>query len=359
MHQTVREFLLNEERHTVHSRFALRQGRANHAISVICLRYMMIYFANFPAGKSLSAPEDWNSEEVDPYARYLDSWPLIVYTLDYIGQHLWKRNALIDSNLLETLYEINNKIMGTPLELIFGAWLNALIKGGYNGDVWHSDRKRTQQFRRWLHLSTAKARLENMFWILLITGGYNPKEDPAVPPSDPDPKDESGRTALSWAAAYGDSTKTEWVRMETADINARDTLDQTPLMWAARNGHWNTAQILLEKGAQANAPDAQGRTPLSWAAEQGHTEVVDQLLERGAAVNTPDAQGRTPLSWAAEQGRTRAVCELLERGADPNKEDVAMRQPLSWARDNKHHDIYELLRDWTKPLETRMPADTM
>ncbi|KAL2134883.1 hypothetical protein VTI74DRAFT_10609 [Chaetomium olivicolor] len=95
-------------------------------------------------------------------------------------------------------------------------------------------------------------------------------------------RDHSGRTALSYAAGPGPTSKLEIVK------------------------------LLLERGADVHAADDGGRTPLFWATDKKvDTAVVKALIEAGADVNMRDRKGRTPLVLACGEGGNPQTAELL------------------------------------------------
>uniref|UniRef100_A0A8H7K262 Ankyrin n=1 Tax=Bionectria ochroleuca TaxID=29856 RepID=A0A8H7K262_BIOOC len=89
---------------------------------------------------------------------------------------------------------------------------------------------------------------------------------------DPESRDNSGRTTLSWVAGNGDSILAKkLIEMHGVDVNSKDRLDRTPLSWAADNGHQAIVQLLLAKECvdaickcvDAICKDSWDRTPLS------------------------------------------------------------------------------------------------
>jgi len=125
-----------------------------------------------------------------------------------------------------------------------------------------------------------------------------------------DAKDESGWTALHFAAANGWTDVAALLLDRGADPNARALLDMTPLHWAAMRGRAETAGLLTRRGARADVRNAYGMTPLHLAADD---KVVGVLVAAGADVNLPDARGRTPLHTARQGSVAKA---LIDRRAD-------------------------------------------
>ncbi|KAF5007419.1 hypothetical protein FDECE_6267 [Fusarium decemcellulare] len=173
----------------------------------------------------------------------------------------------------------------------------------------------------------------------------------------PDVKDDSGRTPLSYAAEKG---CIEVVRklLATAGIDpdAKDKYNRGPLSYAAEQGHVSLVRRLLKTGrvdTESRGTDRNsyhfGRTALSYAAEKGYENIVSLLLKT-SGVN-PDSreltlfeETRSPLSYAAGAGHTAVVRLLLEtKRVDPGSKDSAGRTPLSYAAEAGHFSIASLL----------------
>ena len=86
-------------------------------------------------------------------------------------------------------------------------------------------------------------------------------------------------------------------------INQTDNSGRTALIWAAQGGYANVISALINHGdLRINHADFQGNTALTVAAERGHWQVVNQLIHAGADVHTQNAQGYTPLALATQNG---------------------------------------------------------
>ena len=101
------------------------------------------------------------------------------------------------------------------------------------------------------------------------------------------------------------------------DINAMDNTGRTALAWAAVGGHEDAVKILLQcEDVKTDTTDTKcGRTPLSLAAGNGHSGAVKLQLEReDINTNTADTKyGRTLLLWAAVRRHSGVVKLLMER----------------------------------------------
>jgi hypothetical protein len=65
----------------------------------------------------------------------------------------------------------------------------------------------------------------------------------------------------------------------------RDSSSRTALSWAAEEGHEAVIELLLKHGADIEAKDANGKTALYRAADKGHSAVIKLLLVEGADEN--------------------------------------------------------------------------
>jgi hypothetical protein len=116
--------------------------------------------------------------------------------------------------------------------------------------------------------------------------------------ADVDAADESGWTALMYAAQLGTSDP---AGAQALLLNAKASVDKpslhgdTALAAAAYGGHLNT--LLLEHGAQINHANAEGVTVLMLLATRHYPDEVQQALKHGADVNARDQLGRTALDY--------------------------------------------------------------
>jgi acyl-CoA-binding protein len=89
---------------------------------------------------------------------------------------------------------------------------------------------------------------------------------------------------------------------DESTVNTRDDSGQTALHFAADRGCSDIVVELLNAGADPNAADLEGIGVLQAAVIAGHAEVASILLERGADPQQPDMDGDTPLSCAQDDG---------------------------------------------------------
>jgi ankyrin repeat protein len=150
---------------------------------------------------------------------------------------------------------------------------------------------------------------------------------------DPNVKDEeSGGTALIWAATHDEADIVKVLLRGGANVNAKDMGGYTALLRALEKKNGAVAELLLgQPNLEVNAQGFSGMTALTWYVWSGNEPNVKSLLERGANPNLSDADGDTPLHGAAQRGNLKVLQMLLAAGADPNARNKVGGTPLMWA----------------------------
>lgn len=125
--------------------------------------------------------------------------------------------------------------------------------------------------------------------------------------------------------------------------NQTDDSGRTALHYAAINGNLQIIAILVKASAKLNVTDALGNTPLHLAADRGQTEAATLLLEVGAEVDPQNRDGMTPLMIAASRGNLELVRALLAKGASTAKTDYTGRDALGWAQDSHRPAVVQAI----------------
>ena len=167
-------------------------------------------------------------------------------------------------------------------------------------------------------------------------------------------KDQSGYTALHWAAVVGAAEVAKVLIANGAEVNAKDNFGWTPLhraAWRARATRKNAAEVakvLIANGAEVNVKDKgeSGNTPLHLASG---AEVAEVLIANGAEVNAKDNDGNTPLHDAARGGAEWNGAEvakvLIANDADVNAKNKKGETPLYVATREESAEVKKLLTD--------------
>lgn len=152
-----------------------------------------------------------------------------------------------------------------------------------------------------------------------------------------DTPDDLNRTALSYAAKYGQTDTIRKLLQLGANANHADKAGWTPIFLAAMGGRDDAVDALIEAGgADVNHTDLEDRTALSYASEFGQTGIIRKLLELGANANQVDTGTWTPIFLAAMGGHDDAIDALLEADADANHADLYGRTALFVAANEGH-----------------------
>ncbi|KAJ6648522.1 Ankyrin repeat domain-containing protein 39 [Pseudolycoriella hygida] len=109
--------------------------------------------------------------------------------------------------------------------------------------------------------------------------------------------DETGYTALHYAARKNNITACELLIRADADVNAKTNGGVTPLHRAAMMGHIDVVKLLLIHRADAKIQDSDGNTAAHRAGQNGHHAVLHLLLQSDESlVNCLNNRGQTPLN---------------------------------------------------------------
>ncbi|KAG4075892.1 hypothetical protein HA402_003718 [Bradysia odoriphaga] len=121
-----------------------------------------------------------------------------------------------------------------------------------------------------------------------------------------------------WSAAlYNDIARLKEL-INRGHTNNQDESGYTALHYAARNNNITACQLLIEANANVNAETKGGVTPLQRAAMMGHLDVVKFLLTHQADVKVQDSDGNTAAHRASQNGHGNIVELLLQ--SDKNLE---------------------------------------
>ncbi len=154
-------------------------------------------------------------------------------------------------------------------------------------------------------------------------------------PSFPD-----GKTALQWAASFGDISLAEVLLGHGADINWIGLYHQTALHYASVVDHADMVSWLLENGAEINI-NGDGRSPLHIASVRGNLNIVNHLLAFGCSRDGKDKYGYAPLSLASLRGHLDIMKSLLANSSNGTEFDLG--DALGRAAESGHLHVVEFL----------------
>jgi len=179
--------------------------------------------------------------------------------------------------------------------------------------------------------------------------------------SDINTADETGLTALMYAAQGRFTQVINLLVLYQADVNATSSEDWTPVMFSiAATEDASSLQALLKAKASPSTVTSTGLTPLLLATALGSLPMVQALLDGAVASDRAVlANGRrcedaidtncggetraTPLGIAASGGYLTIVEVLLHAGAYVDASDSCGRTPLMSASASGHKAVVEAL----------------
>ena len=144
------------------------------------------------------------------------------------------------------------------------------------------------------------------FWAGFVLSGDDGKMAAEASGHTPPPD------ALLRAARSGTVAEVTALLDAGADLEALDEeTGRTALGWAARRGELKLLSSLLARGAFPGGRDVWGMTPVAWATKLRRPELVHRLMAAGSDTLEPNKLGDTPADFAAFNGE-RALAKVLE-----------------------------------------------
>lgn len=129
-------------------------------------------------------------------------------------------------------------------------------------------------------------------------------------------------------------------------VDHADETGGTALMYAARKGNLDLVSILIENGASVDQQDTYGHTALMEVSKMGYVLVVQKLLESKASTSLTTTDGKTALMIASGSNYVEVVRMLLGYGADVNHVCEANLTAIKIAATGGYLPIVEVLIHW-------------
>lgn len=118
-----------------------------------------------------------------------------------------------------------------------------------------------------------------------------------------DDKKQQLQRLLFYAASNGDAERVHGLLggdgRQYVEVDARDNSGSTALVYAACFGHEHVASELLRYGADPDVQDQHEWTALMWAINNHHLPIVERLMENGASLSIRTSTNRTALDFVA------------------------------------------------------------
>ena len=163
-----------------------------------------------------------------------------------------------------------------------------------------------------------------------------------------------GRTALHYAASFGNAQMVSLLTDYGAEIEVRKLVGRTPLHCAAASQSDSSATVeqLLQAGANKEARTGSSRhTPLHLAILKHNEACVNCLLQSGAKIESGDKDAWRPLHFAAHHGQLKIMEALLHRDANIEAKTTKGWTALHIAAQNDRLDNLKALLDHGANIE--------
>lgn len=156
--------------------------------------------------------------------------------------------------------------------------------------------------------------------------------------------DPSGKNLLSYAAAYGLNSITEFLIAKGLQMNVQDKQGGMPLIIALRNRHLDTAVILLKHGANPNLRDQWGNNALMASRCLSPHPVLRLLVKAGCDPNEKNNYGINAYKLYEAYPDVLQMLHDAENGVpSPMDEEAASKRTAflhrisTWIREKSRH----------------------
>jgi len=175
--------------------------------------------------------------------------------------------------------------------------------------------------------------------------------------ADIEVRDNSGWTALQFAARYSTEPTVRLLVDSGASINAKTNEDLIPLHLACCNlkGGVASVRLLLDRGTDIKARTNLDWTPLHFAAQYSTESTVKLLLDHGASIEAKTNEGSIPLHLACYnlEGGVASARLLLDRGTDIGARDNDGYMVLHYAAQYSTEIMVQMLLDRGASIEAK------
>jgi len=338
MHQTVREFFLQEDGLVAMSSLKMDVCDAHSRIATTCLQYLM-----FCATGSTAPYQPFDTLlQLQGFMQELISRQLVCYALCHFNDHFDRcHRAAGPSNLVSDL--VKTLAPGSPLFYFLQPWAAFHLNETLGVDV--SD-PIGMRYRNNMLLLGARMGLHQAVEALLAA-------DDRINIEIKDEKDFW--TPLLWAVRNGHESTVRLLLDRGADIANVNNSKRNALHFAAKKWHESTVRLLLDRGADIANVNNSKRNALHFAAKKRHESTVRLLLDRGANLATVDKFEQNALHLAAKNSQKATIRLLLKRGADIKSKGFLNSTALHDAAERGDEATVRLLLDWCHYHQFRQP----
>ncbi|KAF8542382.1 ankyrin repeat-containing domain protein [Trichophaea hybrida] len=217
------------------------------------VQYLMLCFTSPRMQNGFSKIRSWSPEDFRAYAEYLNEWPLIEYTFHYIKDHHDLGGPNEDVSQLVTA--LIRQLADNQASYFFGSFINFHFGHNYDNALPVNGYQETSENMKYSTLNTAAdPHLPHVVQALLHMctqdAPHAQRKTPLIISvqkwlaaatqllldldDDKDTRDDSGRTALHYAAENGDEAMVQLLAEKGIDKRIRDNSQETALHIAVK-----------------------------------------------------------------------------------------------------------------------------
>lgn len=153
---------------------------------------------------------------------------------------------------------------------------------------------------------------------------------------------KEGKSALQWAASYGDIAMAKLLYLHGGDVNWIGPYYNSALHYATIADEKDMVKWLLKHDAEVSI-NGDGRSPLHIAAVRGNLTIVQHLVNHGCEIDTKDNFSFTPFSLACLRGHLAIIQYIMDNA--PVTTEFNINDGLLRASDCGHLDVLQYLLD--------------
>jgi len=241
MHQTVREFLTRTIPRASNLNFNMSEEGANRVITTTLVRYLMLCFTSPAMQDRFSKIESWSPGNYRAYAEYLNGWPLIDYALRYIKENRDRYNQ--DKKVPELVTTLVKRLTDGQATCFLGGFMDFHF-GQNNGEAISVNEHRATSEDIKYNTLNAAAELPEL-----------PHAKALLLTCTQDDGRAEHKTPLIISAQKGLTAATRLLLGQNIDKDAKDNSGRTALHYAAENCNEDIVRLLVEQGAKRDIFD--------------------------------------------------------------------------------------------------------
>jgi len=236
MHQTVREFLIRTVPRASNLKVEMSDEGANRVITTTLVQYLRVCFTSPTMRDRFSKIESWSPGDYRAYAEFLNGWPLVDYALCYIkgNRDRCNQNGRV-SELVTTLVQ---QLVDDQASHFLGRFMNfrfrqnnVAVNESASEDIKYNTLNAAAELPKLPHAK-----------VLLLT-------------CTQDEGHAERKTRLIISAQKGLVAATRLSLAQNVDKDAKDNSGRTALHYAAENCDEAIVELLVEQGAKRNIRD--------------------------------------------------------------------------------------------------------